>query len=115
MDFFGIDLNVGWTKLEGYPDGIEERVLADSLDERAGKGHRTRLLRFSPGAFTTQPFSHSYWEEVLLVEGDMAVADSDGAVHKFTPLTYACRPPNTPHGPFRSTGGCLLYEVHYFN
>jgi len=114
MDFFNIDMNLGWKALDGYPDGIQERILTNTFDEQAGTGRRTRLLRFAPGSFTTEPFSHTYWEEVLLIEGDMAVADSTGEIHEFEPLTYACRPPHTPHGPFRTDGGCLLYEIHYF-
>ncbi|GAI94861.1 unnamed protein product, partial [marine sediment metagenome] len=27
------------------------------------------------------------------------------------PHTYACRPPHTPHGPFKSNTGCLLLEL----
>jgi hypothetical protein len=25
-----------------------------------------------------------------------------------------CRPPGAVHGPYKSTGGCLLLEVHYY-
>ena len=30
------------------------------------------------------------------------------------PHTYACRPPHTPHGPFKSETGCILFELHYY-
>ena len=33
----------------------------------------------------------------------------------FPPFTYACRPPGAYHGPFRSDGGCILLEMHYFD
>ncbi|MDB5573880.1 MAG: hypothetical protein JWR79_1037, partial [Tardiphaga sp.] len=33
----------------------------------------------------------------------------------FKPNTYACRPPGAFHGPFKSEGGCLMMEIHYFD
>jgi len=33
----------------------------------------------------------------------------------FDPDTYACRPPGTPHGPFKSVNGCVLLESHYYD
>ena len=70
----------------------------------------------APGVFTTEPFVHQYWEEVYLVEGDLTVgSDAEGrGGENFPHGTYACRPPGAVHGPFRSNGGCLLYEIHYF-
>ncbi len=115
-EFYGLDLEQGWTLLPGYPPSIQEKILTNNFHEEAGKGHKTRLLRFQPGAFTTKPFKHDYWEEVLLISGDLEVADSQSQSHKesFAPFTYACRPPGIDHGPFRSVTGCLLYEIHYF-
>lgn len=107
----------GWQTIPGYPDGIEEKILAGFLDEGTKSGNRTRLLRFAPGVHTTQPFVHDYWEEVYLVSGDLTVGnDADGnGGEAFQPNTYACRPPGVYHGPFKSHGGCLLLEVHYFD
>jgi hypothetical protein len=39
----------------GYPKGIEQKILAGTLDETQHRGSRTRLLRFAPGVFTTAP------------------------------------------------------------
>jgi hypothetical protein len=75
------------------------------------------LLRFAPGVFTTAPFVHEYWEEVYLVSGDLTIgvdAEGEGG-ESFSPHTYACRPPGAAHGPFKSEGGCLLLEIHYFD
>ena len=114
-EFYAVDLESGWETLPGYPDGIQQKVLSGSLDERAGSGTRTRLLRFAPGVFTTAPFVHEYWEEVYLVSGDLTVGnDADGqGGEPFSAHTYACRPPGVPHGPFKSNAGCLLLEFHY--
>lgn len=110
LEFFELDLESGWETPPGYPPGIEQKILAGSLDEDNLKGSRTRLLRFKPGVFTTDPFVHDYWEEVFQLSGDLIVGGQT-----FGPMTYACRPPHTAHGPFRSNEGCLLLEIHYFD
>jgi hypothetical protein len=116
-EFYALDMDSGWEVPLGYPDGIEQKILAGSLDEEDRHGTRTRLLRFAPGVFTTKPFVHEYWEEVYLVSGDLTVGnDADGnGGESFAPNTYACRPPGAVHGPFKSEGGCLLLEIHYFD
>ncbi|MDE8651534.1 cupin domain-containing protein [Novosphingobium album (ex Liu et al. 2023)] len=118
-EFHAIDMADGWQLPEGYrPDaGVHEKVLAGSLDPAAKRGTRTRLLRFQPGAFSTRPFTHDYWEEVFLVSGDLSVgSDEQGrGGTPFTGATYAVRPPGVAHGPFRSDGGCVLLEIHYYD
>jgi hypothetical protein len=57
-EFYAVDLDSGWETLPGYPEGIQQKILAGGLDEDAGRGTRTRLLRFAPGVFTTAPFVH---------------------------------------------------------
>jgi hypothetical protein len=114
QEFMTLDMDEGWSVPPGYPPGIEEKILSGELDETARRGSRTRLLRFKPGACSTERFVHEYWEEVLLISGDLIVGSGDDA-QSFLPHTYACRPPGVYHGPFRSEGGCLLVEVHYFD
>jgi hypothetical protein len=116
-EFYAVDLDSGWETPPGYPAGIQQKILSGALDELARRGTRTRLLRFAPGVFTVEPFVHDYWEEVYLVEGDLTVGnDSEGnGGEAFPPHTYACRPPGAPHGPFKSEGGCLLLEIHYYD
>jgi len=101
----------------GYPAGIQQQILAGHLDEVNKRGYRTRHLRFAPGAFTTAPFVHEYWEEVYLISGDLIVGnDAQGSGgESFGPNTYACRPPGVFHGPFKSENGCLLLEVHLYD
>lgn len=116
-EFHALDMDQGWHVPPGYPQGIEQKILSGSLDEDGKRGSRTRLLRFAPGVFTTEPFVHEYWEEVYLVSGDLTVgndASGEGG-EAFDPNTYACRPPGAYHGPFKSDGGCVLLEMHYFD
>src|SRR6201999_3317463 len=117
LEFQRVDLDSGWETMRGYPLNIQQKVLASDLDERGKMGSRTRLLRFEPGAFTTAPFVHDHWEEVYLLEGDLAVgSDAQGnGGEVFHAPTYACRPPGAFHGPFKSTKGCTLYEIHYYD
>src|ERR1700723_4499292 len=116
-EFHTLDMSEGWHSLPGYPPGIEEKIIAGALDEKAKHGNRTRLLRFAPGVYTTAPFVHEYWEEVFLLSGDLTVGnDAQGkGGEAFKPNTYACRPPGVFHGPFKSETGCLLIEMHYFD
>jgi len=117
-EFFPVDMGKAeWHVPPGYPEGIEQKILAGQLDEENKRGNRTRLLRFAPGVFTTKPFVHDYWEEVYLVSGDLTVgndAQGEGG-ESFGQHTYACRPPGVYHGPFKSEGGCVLMEIHYYD
>jgi hypothetical protein len=116
-EFHPVDMgDEGWHPPPGYPPGIEHKILAGRLDEANKSGSRTRLLRFRPGAHTTAPFVHDYWEEVYLISGNLTVSDpkSPGLAKSFGQNTYACRPPGIHHGPFRSEAGCLLLEFHYY-
>lgn len=118
LEFFAVDMGKeGWHTPPGYPDGIEQKILAGKLDETGKSGNRTRLLRFAPGVYTTVPFVHDYWEEVYLVSGDLTVgndAKGQGGT-AFSPNTYACRPPGAYHGPFKSEKGCVLIEIHFYD
>ncbi len=112
-EFYAVDTRSGFEPVPGYPPGITQKILSGRLDERRRAGTRTRLLKFEPGAFTTEPFEHEYWEEVFQLTGDLIVGRD--APRTFGPMTYACRPPHTPHGPFRSVHGCILLETHFFS
>ena len=117
LEFVRLEMNDGWETPPGYPAGIQQKLLASDLDEENKMGSRTRLLRFEPGEYSTEPFIHDHWEEVFLFEGDLIVGnDAQGnGGESFTAPTYACRPPGAPHGPFKSEGGCMLYEIHYYD
>lgn len=116
LEFHTVDLTTGWETPPGYPEGIQQKILAGRLDEETRTGSRTRLLRIGPGVFTTEPFVHDYWEEVYQLTGDLFVGnEGNQGGERFGPNTYACRPPGTPHGPFRSEQGCMLVEIHYYD
>lgn len=117
LEFFELDMSHGWETPAGYPSGIKQKILASDIDETTKRGSRTRLLRFDPGVYTTAPFVHDHWEEVFLVTGDLTVgndAQGQGGMN-FAKGTYACRPPGVHHGPFKSNGGCVLFEMHYYD
>ena len=116
-EFHTLNLEEGWEVPPGYPSGIKQKILSGALDEKAMTGSRTRLLKFEPGIFTTAPFVHNYWEEVFLVTGDLTVGNDDKGEggENFKPFTYAVRPPGAYHGPFKSEGGCMLLEIHYYD
>jgi len=117
LEFHKLDLRNGWETPPGYPSGIQQKILASDIDEAKKKGSRTRLLRFQPGVFTTEPFIHDHWEEVYLVQGDLSVGnDKNGrGGESFSGPTYAVRPPGVYHGPFKSEGGCMMLEIHYYD
>jgi ChrR Cupin-like domain len=110
LEMITVGLDDSWQPMPGLRD-IECKPLVDDLDETARTGSRTRLVRFAPGAFTSGQFSHTYWEEFFLLSGDFEDL-ARGLTHQAH--VYSCRPPGTPHGPFRSDGGCVIFEVQYY-
>ena len=111
LEFHRLDMQSGWSTPPGYPAGIEQKTLAGALDEAGGSGSRTRLLRFAPGVFTTEPFVHDYWEEVYLVDGDLTVG-TDAAGRGGESFRPAPMPAARRAYPARSnrTAGCLLLQ-----
>lgn len=116
IEFIKLDMDEGWETPPGYPEGIKQKVLTSDLEEDSKTGSRSRFLRIEPGCYSTEPFVHDHWEEVFLFEGDLIVGsdeNGEGGEQFFAP-TYACRPPGVFHGPFKSVGGCIMYETHYY-
>jgi len=115
-EFYEIDMENGWEDIPGYPKGCTRKILSSDLDEDAKHGHRTRLIRIAPGAYTNEPFVHDHWEEVFLFSGDLVVGcDANGEGGEiFSAPTYAIRPGDILHGPFASRSGCIMFETHYY-
>ena len=116
FDFSKIDINEGWELAPGAGPGIEMKMLSGSLDENKKTGVRTRLIRFLPGSFNTEVFVHDYWEEVYMIRGSITLGNDLPGNKKTTypSPAYACRPPGTNHGPFRSDEGCIFLEIQYY-
>jgi mannose-6-phosphate isomerase-like protein (cupin superfamily) len=105
----------GWSKPEGYPDGVEVKVLAGALDPESRTGRRTTMSRWKPGTHVPWALVHDYVEEVLVLEGELLWLDEDGAVvDRILPPSYVCRPAGVPHGPFRTGAGYLSVEFCYY-
>ena len=116
LEFEELNMTEGWEEPEGYPKGMQQKILTSDIDEAKKTGSRSRFLRLLPGVYSTEPFIHDHWEEVFLFEGDLIVGnDREGnGGKKFLAPTYACRPPGVYHGPFKSDGGCIMFELHYY-
>jgi len=115
-EFYGLDLETGWETPAGYPAGFKQKILSSDLDETNKRGHRSRLMKIEPGAYTTAQFVHDHWEEVFLFQGDMICGnDKEGKGGElFQAPTYAVRPPGIYHGPFTTKTGCIMFELHYY-
>lgn len=106
LEFFDVD-TVEWTPIQGTR-GQSVRILASD----PGSGIATRMLRFEPGADTSEMgvLRHDFWEEVYILSGELHDLTLN---HVFPTGTYACRPPGMPHGPWKSEEGCITFEVRY--
>jgi anti-sigma factor ChrR (cupin superfamily) len=96
---------LAWTRPEGAPAGVWERVLAHDPEN----GSVTRLLRVEPGV-GTGVFVHEHWEEVLILEGSYRMGS------EFHPTgTYTCKGPGVAHGPFATDDGytCLEFRDYH--
>ena len=116
IDFSQLNLEEGWELAPGAGPGIEMKKLSGKLDEVNKTGVRTRLIRFKPGSFNTEVFVHDYWEEVYMISGSITLGNDNPENPKITTHSpaYACRPPGTNHGPFRSDEGCMFLEIQYY-
>lgn len=93
---------------DGPQPGTAEKVLSQ---DQADPDVLTRLARWAPG-FTTSDgvIRHEWAEEVYLLEGDLHDLTLD---RTFRAGHFASRPTGMPHGPYRTTSGCVMLEVRY--
>jgi len=114
-DFALLDLEGGWERPVGYPEGVGSKLLAGYLDEAKQRGRQTSLTRWEPGTRFDKVLAHDYVEEVLVLEGELLCIDDSGAVVDRIPRnSYVCRPAGVPHGPFRSDTGFVSVEFCYY-
>lgn len=88
-------------------DGICMKMLSEDPET----GAYTRLLKFDPGAGTTEISVHNFWEEAIILKG--SILDETAGV-QIKEGFYTCRKPGTKHGPFKSPNGCLVLEFTYW-
>jgi hypothetical protein len=95
---------LAWRPVAGFGPGVWEQIISGGMDE----GVTTRFLRFDPGSGNDSVVTHDFWEEICIVSGTFECGDNI-----YTAGCVAVRPPGMPHGPFRSTTGCMNFEVRY--
>jgi hypothetical protein len=113
LEFFRVGHD-GWVEIA---PGVRQKILAGGLDETNKRGFLNRLVRWEPGATIDKVIVHDFYEEVLVVSGELLVATPDDRtrVESFPAPSFACRPPRAPHGPFRAgPEGCVLFENQFF-
>ena len=86
-----------WSPLDF--DGVSVRVL--HRDESTGA--MTVMTRMVPGSVIPAHYHGAADETVYVLEGDFI---EDGTRHG--PGTYFVGPAGKPHGPHRTSGGCVL-------
>lgn len=91
-----------WTPAPGADGGVSDLLLSRD----PGSGDSTLLQRYDAGgAAGPGVITHPYWEEVLVVSGELT---DRGLGLTATAGMYACRPPGMRHGPYASASGCVL-------
>ncbi|WP_328128465.1 nitrilase-related carbon-nitrogen hydrolase [Priestia megaterium] len=94
--------------IDGKVVGLSQRVISEGSSTQ----EMVRILEFAPGTDTTPNGVqvHNYWEELYIVKGSII----DLTLNKiFTAGMVASRPPGMQHGPWKSTDGCIMFEVRY--
>ena len=114
-EFYTLDMSEGWhSRLRATRRASSRRLSPAHSTRRASAATAHPHLRLDPGAFSTAPVVHDYWEEVFVLSGDLIVGnDAEGRGGEVFPnYTHAVRPPGVHHGPFKSETGCMLLETH---
>lgn len=95
---------IPWRHAEGYPEGVSEKI----LNRDPETGSYTRLLKFEPGATTTETMTHDHYEEVYVIKGELI-----DLVQNLTCKEgfYGYRHPGMKHGPYTSPTGCITFEI----
>jgi ChrR-like protein with cupin domain len=113
LEFFRVGED-GWTEIA---PGVRQKILAGGLDETNKRGFLNRLVRWAPGAAIDAVIVHEFYEEVLVVSGELLVGAQEDRTRfeSFPAPSFACRPPGAPHGPFRAgPQGCVLFENQFY-
>ena len=112
--FHGVDMGAGFTASPHNPKS-HEKLLSSDLDEAAGTGSRTRLLKLDPGYVSSGAHAHDYWEELYILEGEMTIHDGADGRKLVKAPAYAIRAPGVMHGPVQSETGCLMLDIDRYD
>ena len=105
VEYYDTDVHTQWTADPNLPDGVYEKIL--SIDEY---GNKTRLLKWPACKVIGNTLEHDFWEETYILEGSLY----DHLNQKnYLAGYYACRAPHMKHGPFTTSTGALLLEIHW--
>jgi hypothetical protein len=109
-EFFDTE-TLPWQPVEAGSGAAGDGVVQKILSVDADTGDCTRLLKFAPGVETHEVITHDFWEEVIILEGEL----HDKRLKKtFTKGMYACRQPGMLHGPYATPQGCVTFETRYY-
>lgn len=86
IEFCDPEVKFEWRPVEGGVPGIYEKILSRDPET----GNYTRLLKFLPGVRTSEVLIHDFWEEVLILKGELVDLSKD---ETYGEGFYACRPP----------------------
>lgn len=104
VEYYDTDVYTPWTPDPSLPEGVMEKILA--IDEY---GNKTRLLKWPACETIGHTLEHDFWEETFILEGSLY----DHLNQKnYLAGYYACRAPHMKHGPFTTSTGALLLEIH---
>jgi hypothetical protein len=106
IEFVDTDTHYVWRPVEGDTLGIKEKILSVDPETKS----YSRLLKLPPGIRTTETLAHDFWEEELILGGEMIDL---GKKQTFCAGFYACRPPGTKHGPYDIPRGCITFQIRY--
>ncbi|RLA94469.1 MAG: hypothetical protein DRG55_01715 [Deltaproteobacteria bacterium] len=107
IEFCDPEVNFQWRPVEGSVPGIYEKILSRDPET----GNYTRLLKFLPGVRTSEVLVHDFWEEVIILKGELVDLGKD---ETYGEGFYACRPPGMKHGPYFVPRGCITFEIRYY-
>lgn len=108
IEFTDSQTEFEWHAVDGDSDGLAEKIL--SIDSETG--NVTRLLRFPREFKGRDVLSHSFWEEIYILEGYLVDIKENQTYKKGY---FACRPPGMIHGPFHAPEGCITFEMRYID
>lgn len=107
IEFTDCQTAFAWQTVEGDLHGLKEKIL--SIDPETG--NCSRLVEFPKGFEGKETLSHSFWEEIYILEGYFFDVQKNLTSRQGF---YACRPPGMIHGPYRTPEGCIAFETRYF-